>query len=593
MPAVACPSRPRVLVLHRGSGVFRPTEFVMYLNPRVVYRTVLRRSLFLLLSGAGSGCVGTVEGPSGPADNAQPGEAVGSGAPGTTPDPGPFKPAPAGLRRLLAWEYRNAVGDLLGTPSALAVSPPEDFALSGFQAIAASELALPAPAVEAYETSARAAAKAVVNLPGLMGCVPTAIDDQACLRSFLQRWGRRAWRRVLTTVELDEWTAAGLAAARDYGSFDAGARAAISGFLQAPSFLYQVRVGIVDPSDRTRRKLTGEEVATRMSFFLAGSTPTEALLDAGARGDLGTPDGIRTHARMLLAARGTVGLGAFFSEYLGVEKVAEQVKDPALFPKWKTTLATAMATETRMLVEDLVFARNADTRELLSASYTFVNPELAAFYGLPPPALATAFSRVDLPLATRRGGILGHGTFLTQMAHRQASSPTLRGKFVRDVLLCQAIPAPPDDVDTTLKPTLQNATTRDRLAHHMAEPACRGCHALMDPIGFGLENFDAIGGFRTTESGLPVNGAGTLDGKDFAGAHELGVILRDMPEVPSCLFIHLYRHASGHLEQATETRVLREIEGRFASSGYKVQDLAAEIAASDTMRTFTPPEGMP
>jgi hypothetical protein len=510
-------------------------------------------------------------------------------------DPPPFVPADARLRRLLGFQYRNAIQDLLGSDAAAVVDPPADVPLNGFVSVGAATLSLSPTDVEKLEASAFAAAQVAVHGEGPRAfrvCAPSAFDDASCASQTVAAFGRRAFRRPLTADELSRWTAIAAEGAAAYGDFDMGLEYAFAGMLQSPSFVYLVEVGEPVAGDAAHRRLTGYELASRLSFFLVGTTPSDALLDAAGRGDLDTREGVRLYAEALLTEdRAREALRGFFAEKLGLG-VLLGIDRPGT--GLGETVRTAMQEETLRFIDDIVWQRNADARELFTGGFSYMNDELASFYGLPLPGQGSQMVRVPLGEASGRGGLLTQGSFLARFAHVNRSSPTLRGKFIRESIMCQAVPAPPDDVETTLpEPTDDDIpqTTRDRMAYHMSEERCADCHAMMDPLGFALEGFDQAGRARTHERGLPVNTASDLDGEPVAGANELARALAAYPDVPGCLVKNLFRHGTGHLEEPGEDHALLLVSDAFEGSGFRLRDGLLEIVLSDAFRHVAQPEG--
>ncbi len=530
---------------------------------------------------------------------------AGSASAGDTGDtgdapPAELEPTDASLRILLDRHYRNAIRDLLGDAATAVVTPPPDSALNGFDAIGAAQFALSDAAIAAYETSARAAAAVAVQDPAriaaYLGCEPQGPEDAACHESFVRAFGRLAWRRPLDADEVTRYVAVAQAAALESGDFMAGVENAIATFLQSPNFLYQVEIGEPDPQDPSRRYLSGREMATRMSFFLLDTTPSAALLDAADQGALDTAEGVRAAAEVMLDEAGArVALGNYFGEVLRLRRLDTLAKDPVIFPQWSPALAEAMRTETLMLIEDIVWQRDADFREFLDAPYTFVNDLLGALYGLSPPGdgvFTEAFIKVPLPIETKRGGILGQASILSIFAHISTTSPTLRGKFVREALMCESIPAPPPDVVPVIPPAGDAAPTmRERLEQHLVDPACASCHLAMDPIGFGLENFNGIGVYREVENGAMIDTVSELSGVGaFDGARELGALLKESDGVARCVIRNIYRHATGHVENPSELAALDRLGETFADHGYRMKDLLVELVGSPTFRMVGTPE---
>jgi hypothetical protein len=529
-------------------------------------------------------------------DSGAPTTSAGEDTGNDTSDPAEFDPAPVRLRLLLARHYQNAIRDLLGAPAAAVAAPPVDTAINGFEAIAAAQVALTDSAVDLYEKSARAVAaeamKDPVRIAGLLGCQPTGPDDAACHRSFVTTFGRLIWRRPLTSEEIDRYTAVAQDGALQLGDFNAGVEAAIFTFLQSPYFLYQVEVGEPDPVDPEERGLTSIEMATRLSFFLLDTTPTAELLTIAENGGLDSPEAVRAVAEVMVEAPGArLALGNFYAEVLKLRTIEALAKDPNTYPQFSPALAAAMRQETLALVDDIAFTTDSDFRDILNAPYTFANGPLAALYGLipDPNQLGENWQRFDLPAEGKRGGILGQSAFLASFAHISSTSPTLRGKFVREALMCMGMPPPPPDVVTKLPEGAEYKTMRERLAQHLNEP-CVGCHSLMDPIGLGLENFDGIGIFRTVENGVVLDTSETIENLgSFDGARELGTLLRDSPEVTECIVRNLFRHATGHLEVNSERPALANVDLAFADAGYRMKDLLVELVASPAfLRVGTP-----
>lgn len=519
----------------------------------------------------------------GPGDVDQPGPA----------QPAPFAPADARLRRLLSWQYQNAIGDILGSDAAAVVDPPDDVPLNGFVSVGSATLSLSPVDIEKLELSAYAAAQAAVHGEALQSwrvCAPTAFDDATCATQIIASVGRRIFRRPLTDDELARWTAIATQASAAYGDFEMGLEFAIAGMLQSPHFIYLVEVG-VEVEGATRR-LSGFELAARLSFFLVGTTPSDALLDAAAAGELDTRDGVRIWAQTLVDDPAAPdALRHFFEEKLGLAALPSISRTGA---GYGDSIKAAMRDETLLFIDDVIWTRNADARELFTSDATFLNDELAGFYGLPLPGQGPAFVRVTLAPTTRRAGLFTQGAFLSRFAHENRSAPTLRGKFIRESVMCQAVPAPPDDVNTVLpEPTANDLpqTTRERMSAHVSQESCAACHLSMDPLGFAYEEFDQVGRYRTHEEGLPIDAATDVDGVPVNGPAEMARALADYPDVPACLVKNLFRHGTGHLEEIGEDPSLALISIAFEDSGFRLKDALLEIALSDGFRLVARPEG--
>jgi len=516
----------------------------------------------------------------------------GTGDTGTDSDdgvPDDYDPSPVALRRLVGSQYAASVRLLLGDAAADAANPPDDAAINGFTAVGAAQLALGSAEVDRYEASARDIASAAVGAGthlSHMDCTPTGPADVACMREFVQRFGRLAFRRSLENDELDRYTTVGLTTAGDFDEFYAGVESTLAAMLQSPLFLYQVETG--EAGEDGQRRLRGTELATRMSFFLTGATPDGTLLDAAEAGELDNTDGLRESAFSLLEreeARGA--LGAFTEELLKLHELDGLPKDAVAFPTYDVDLAEAMHEETRLFIEHVGF-ESGDFSEMFDADYTFVNDVLAAHYGIPG-EFGEEFVQVTLPPDQKRGGILGHASVLSVLAHVSSSSPTHRGKFVRETLLCTTIPAPPPGVSTDLPIGDGTETLRERLEIHMTDPSCAGCHVLMDPIGFALESYDGVGAFRTQDNNKPIDDASELDGTPVSGAAEVGAVLRENEAAHVCLVRNLYRHATGHIESDSELDALQDVTAAYIDSGYDLQTALVEIVGSPAFRLVGEP----
>jgi hypothetical protein len=290
---------------------------------------------------------------------------------------------------------------------------------------------------------------------------------------------------------------------------------------------------------------------------------------------------------MLGSPRARGAFGNFWMEMLRLGELDSLPQLPANYPQMSATLGASMRDETLALLDDIVFARDADYRQLFDSHSTFVNDELGKLYALTLPAGGPGMRPVELPADSGRLGLLGQGSFLALNAHSTMTSPTLRGKYVREVLLCQSIPAPPANVDTKIPDDpAGNAprTMRQKLEFHRSVATCAGCHQLMDPLGLALEHFDGIGAYRATDRGMPIDASGTLDGKDYDGAAALARTLRDHPDVAGCLARNLFRYVAGHLETPDEAPAIAALGDGFVSGGFRVKQLLLDVIRSDVFR---------
>lgn len=512
------------------------------------------------------------------------------------PPPPPYIPAPPVMARLTETQYRNTLEDLFGpdlpTP---AVEPDQNPHL--FYSIGATTTDISARGVEQYTDAAFAIARAVIRDParlldtGAIDCLPDAADDP-CARAAIETLGRRLLRRPLDPPEVERW----IQVVRAGDTPLDGLELALAGLLQSTGFLYRPEAGEPDPAAPERRRYTSLEMASRLAFLLTDAAPDDALLAAGERGDLVTDAGLAAQTdRLLTTPRARAATREFFAQYLDLARLPRVERDPARYPGYSPRLLAAMETELRLLVDDVVFRRRGDIRTLFSAPRGYVNSDLAALYAVDAPgATPTAFVPVTFAPDGPRAGLLTLAAFLTMNAHPTETSPTLRGKYVRERVLCQTVPPPPDDIDLNLDPDQDApATLRERLEQHRTNPACRSCHEFVDPPGYLFEHFDSVGRYREQADGHPIDATGELDETPLADARALADLLADDPRVGRCVAQQYYRYANGRLDEPGEAVALDQIEARMAAGGYRFDALVHALVQSEGFRTLAQPADDP
>ncbi|MBC8071208.1 MAG: DUF1592 domain-containing protein [Deltaproteobacteria bacterium] len=507
-----------------------------------------------------------------------------------------IEPAPGGLRRLTSREYTATVEMLLGADAAAAAVPPVDVPQDGFDAVGGNILSLDGTAIEQYETSARAIAAAAVANPAKLAeiapCV-TQSPDAACYEEVAIELGKLAFRRPLEQAEIDTFVAVAEHGQEwGEGDFGAGLTYELAAILQCPSFIYLVELGEPD-EDSGFRRLNPYELATRMSIFLLGRGPDAALLTEAEAGGLADGDMIRAKAQeMLGTARARAALSGFFDEYFRLRSLSTEAKNPELFPKWDAALASAMRQETQLLVHDVVWENDADYREIFTADYTYVNDDLADLYGIAPPGQGNTYVRTPWPDNQLRAGYLSQASFLTHQSGPLRNSPTKRGRFVQQWVLCTDVPPPPVGVDPTLPDLGPDATLREILLVHLDNESCATCHGIMDPVGFAFEFYDAIGAYRTVESnGQPLEAQGEIEGYgEWNNAKELAQVVADDPRTSKCFVTNLIRGSLGHKEVDGEADAITALDQSFADSEYSVQALLTEFPASPLFRLVDEPK---
>jgi len=350
-------------------------------------------------------------------------------------------------------------------------------------------------------------------------------------------------------------------------------------------------VGAPDPQNPARNRYTSYEMASRLAYFLTNDTPDDALLAAAAADTLTTPAGVQAQATRLLGLPGAHdAVRSFFGALLALDNLDSFTRPTALFPQYTPTLGAAMKQETTMVVDDLVFGSDGDYRHLFDQTGTFLDAELAALYGVPAPA-APGFSRVTLPASAHRAGLLGQAGVLAARDHADGTSPTRRGLFVLTRLLCQNLPLAPPANLTIPPPPTGMITARQRLEQHASNAVCASCHRQTDPVGLSLEHFDAMGVWRDTDHGLPIDDTGTYGGQTFQGELGLGAMLRDHPALPPCLVQSLYGVSVGHPATEFDRAAFTTLVQGFATNGagVHIRALLASIVASDGFRFLPRP----
>jgi len=477
------------------------------------------------------------------------------------------------LRRLTHSQYDNAVRDLLGDATGPARQfPPEDF-VNGFKNQYQTQSISPLLA-EAYSAAAEKLARAYAH--------PKCQPEPGCRDRFVRDFGLRAFRRPLTAEERSRYAVL----------YDRrGPHMVVETMLQSPNFLYWI-----DTTEAPAWKPYAR--ASRLAFFLWDTAPDKALLDSAAAGGLNTPEGFeRAARRMLEDPRARQGLDQFVSQWMRFDAVALMVKERRAFPSFTRETALAMAEETRAFIADLVWS-DRNFLDFFTADYSFLNADLAAIYKVPAPA--TEFGRVSHPEGSERAGILGQGTFLALTSKPAETSITARGLFVREQFLCQHVPPPPPGVNSNLPAITEDKplTNRDRLGVHLSSEACASCHNLIDPIGFGFEKFDAVGGrqekarmsirpfnrrdqVKTVELDLDTQGwiAGIADSR-FSSPKELGRILAASPQCQECLVKQVFRYALGRPETAADRPVIGRVFAAFRDSQFRFKELMIGIMKS-------------
>ena len=548
-------------------------------------RTSLTFATLALLSG----CTAQVKGGGGGADGTSPpGLTPGGGGASTTPvgekplDCSTPKVAVAPLRRLTREQYDNSIRELLGVEGHPSLALAADEKLAAFYSNSISPVSR--LSVEQYRDAAEdLAVTAVKQVDTLAGCTG-ADQNAACADKFIQSFGRRAFRRPLSAEEAARYR--GLFDANVARGFGEGIRVVLQTLLQSPNFIYHLELTPA-PAGVAVTPLGGYEVASRLAFALWDSSPDVQLLDAAGAGKLETKDGLRTEAeRLLQSDRAKDALSSFHVQWLGLDSLLDTEKDPQLFPQFTDALKGAMRDEATGFADFVIRRGDGRLQTLLSAPFTIASPDLLSLYGASASPAADGTVQLD-PM--QRAGLLTQAGYLAAHAHANQTSPVHRGLLVRKNLLCTDLPDPPANVNTNPPTPDPSSTTRQRFEQHRNDPSCAGCHQLLDPIGVGFENYDAIGRYRTNENGLPIDSAGELvsagmSSGTFNGAVELAKKLSTSPEVRACVQKQWFRFSLGRFEGAEDACTLKSLNDDFAASDFDVKKLLLSLVTSDAFR---------
>jgi hypothetical protein len=553
-------------------------------------------SAVALCAGAGAGCTGKLLAPGG-----NPGGGASSGSAGNGNGNGPggggagagvaLQAGAAVVRRLNRAEYNNTVRDLLGTTLAPANDFPEDDLGGEFDTVGEA-LSLSPTYVAAYEKAAYALvtdllAADATRRARVVSC-DVATGGDTCAQNILGAFARRAWRRPVTADEVQTLMAP-MAAAKTAGATAAeGLQYALATVLLSPFFIFKPEI-LADPNSIQPQRLGPHELATRLSYALWSSMPDDALSAAADAGQLSSDDQVAAQIDRLLAdPRADALLDVFAGQWLNYRALPAHEVEATAFPQFTPALANSMGLEARRFVQEFLRS-DRPVIEMLTARFTFLDAGLATLYGITRPAGSAAGTLVRVDTAALpRSGILTLGAFLTGTSLPSRTSPVKRGEFVFNRLLCQTIGQPPPDVpplsdgDTTTTLTL-----RQRMEEHRKNPVCSPCHSLMDPIGFGLENYDAIGRYRTTDAAGAIDASGVLpDGTSFNGAVDMATVLARDARFSDCLTRKFMTFAVGRLlNQPSDGALVASLAAKARAASGSFPSIVRQVLLSDGFRS--------
>lgn len=501
-----------------------------------------------------------------------------------------------GFRRLNQAQYTRSIEQIFGTGIKVPGRFDPPLRTHGLMAIGDGTVTVSPSGIEQYELRATEISAQVLSPERrgkVLNCAPQSSQqfDQGCASTFLSTYGRLLYRRPLGSGELASVLTLSEAATKQSGDFYKGLEIGLSRLLASPKFIFRMETSEPDPRRPGALRLDDHALATRVSFLLWDAPADNELLDAAERGDL--RDGAKLAAqvdRMIASPRFEQGVRSFFSDMFGFEQFDGLSKDQAIYPKFSAAMAQDAQEQMLRTIVDLLLTSKGDYRDLFITRKTFLNRNLAALYKVPVEEggvegwVPYTFAPDD-----KRAGVLSLAGFLMlDPTHEGRSSPTIRGKTVRELFLCEPVPVPPPNVNFAAVQDTGNPlhrTARDRLSVHQENPACSGCHAITDPIGLSLENYDAVGSFRTHENGALIDASGTFEGKSYQDGLGLQRLLRDSPGAPACVTQRAFEYGVGRPLTTTEQKWLEYAVERFAADRYQIPALMRRIATSPAFRS--------
>lgn len=529
----------------------------------------MRPLTLLLLFASLSACQGSIEGGGGDDPGITPG-------PWTELDCSEPSPGRSPLRRLTINEYDNTVATIFGD-----TSRPAERLIDNERGVVSADARIVSEVIAGQYMSAAEdiSLRATEDVDALLGC--GGENDEGCVRGFIERQGRLAFRRPLESAETDA-----LAAVFDViaGEFDtrSGVRAVIETMLQSPYFLYRVEIPEADAGPIVR--LTGYELATRLSFLLLQTGPSDALLSRAEAGELDTNAGVEAVARELLAeVEATAAIESFFHHYLELDKLNGLTKDTETFPHYNEEIGRLFEAETTAFVAEVLQSEGGDWRELLTADWTMMNGALSEYYGI---GDVSGDDFVRVPLDGRyHSGLITHGSITATRGRSDSTDPVHRGMFVRAKLLCGAIPDVPEGLQIEAPDPDPTLTYREQLEEHRANPDCAVCHRLMDPLGFSMEHFGGDGRYREDDNGLDIDATGEILGSDangfFNGVPELADRVITSQEAQACFGEAFFEFGAGRALSEDDGCSLQHMIGSFQGAEFDVRELIVGLTQTE------------
>ncbi len=482
--------------------------------------------------------------------------------------------------RLTRRQYDSAAQSLWGSKKTFAAQLSEEVGQNGFLNSAVGLRVRNAEVTQFQQAASELAQEAAgAAFSTVFPCGPGKGADAACQKQFVERFGSQAFRRPLNVAESTRYQSL-FGALLTLQDEKLAVQGVVEAMLQSPYFLFRTELGAESVNDRT--VLTPHEVASAMSFALTDSSPDEALQKAAADGTLmDTAVRKQQATRLLGTARGQQTALQFYRFWLRYREVAALEKSAALVPNFQS-LRGPLLNETDAMVSEAI--EKDDVSALFSSTHAFVSKETATLWDEPAPA-STGISRVVLSAKSPRKGILSHPALMSLLATDSRTSIVARGKFVREQFFCDVERDPPGDADLTVPVLPQGLSRRTQLDAKTSPAECASCHVLYNPAGFGMEDFDAVGRFRTQENGLPIDASGALfylgdaDGP-FQGTAALSTKIASSGDVKRCISLQMFRYLVGRSESAQDGCVLKEAHRQFETAQFRLNALPAHLVTS-------------
>jgi hypothetical protein len=524
---------------------------------------------------------------------------IAIGSPAVHADPDTVQQSgPTTVRRLSEDQYKRSIAQIFGADINVPGRFEPPVREEGLLAIGQSHVIVTPAGFEQYALRGREISAQVLDEKhrGLfLQCAPQAGFDEACAKQFFGKYGRMLFRRPLKDSEMAATLKLARSAAASTGSFDGGMRAGLASMLMSPAFVFRMETSEPDPDLPAVNRLDAYSLASRVSFLLWDAPPDAQLLDSAADGSLHNPAVLQREVdRMLASPHIEEGVRAFFSDMFAYDQFEGLSKDSKIYPIFNPQLRDDAREQSLRTVVDLLLTQEGDYRDLFTTRKTFLTRSLGALYGVRVDARAFGgWMPYTIPASSPYSGILTMPAFLMlDPSHEGRSSPTIRGKMVRENLLCQPVPAPPANVNFNLVQDVNDPvrkTARERLMAHQDNPVCSGCHAITDPIGLSLENYTPVGSFRAKENGVEIDASGEFEGKPYKNALELMNYLRNGPTAASCVVQRVAEYGVGRKLSPGEENWVGNVDERFGKNGYRFKALLRDVATSPTFQAVARP----